>query len=171
MSVYYLLEKEGDTTQPKKISFLKKDGSIEIECDGQQTQYDVVPLGPNRYSLIIDGRSHLATVVKHNDSLIVDIDNSTHELMLVDQKHYQTKKRRRKQKKDGSSDVVSPMPGKVVDILVEKGQSVKEGDGLIVIEAMKMENELKATSNGIIQEINVSPGEAVDANKTLIILT
>ena len=60
------------------------------------------------------------------------------------------------------------MPGKVLDILIKKGQAVAKGDGLIILEAMKMENLLKAEQDGTIKSVNVSVGEAVEKNNILI---
>jgi biotin carboxyl carrier protein len=68
-------------------------------------------------------------------------------------------------------DVVKPpMPGSIVKIIVEKGQTVKEGDGLIIVEAMKMETTLYSSIDGIVTEINVKPGEQVDSDKALLII-
>jgi biotin carboxyl carrier protein len=60
------------------------------------------------------------------------------------------------------------MPGKVLDILIKKGQAVAKGDGLLILEAMKMENLLKAEQDGTIKSVNVSVGEAVEKNNILI---
>jgi biotin carboxyl carrier protein len=60
------------------------------------------------------------------------------------------------------------MPGKVLDILITKGQAVAKGDGLLILEAMKMENLLKAEQDGTIKSVNVSVGEAVEKNNILI---
>ncbi len=73
----------------------------------------------------------------------------------------------------GSSDreeVKPPMPGSVVKVLVEVGQKVEDGEGLIIVEAMKMETTLYASIAGIIKEINVKESEQVDADKKMIII-
>ena len=62
------------------------------------------------------------------------------------------------------------MPGLVVKLLVEPGQMVKKGDGVIIVEAMKMENEIRAPFAGEIKEINVSERQAVDKGDTLIVM-
>ncbi|MCC6809511.1 MAG: biotin/lipoyl-binding protein [Deltaproteobacteria bacterium] len=68
----------------------------------------------------------------------------------------------------GDWQVRSPMPGKVVSVLVAEGAVVKKGQGLVVIEAMKMENELRAPDAGIIKEIQVKPGQTVVASAVLL---
>jgi biotin carboxyl carrier protein len=64
--------------------------------------------------------------------------------------------------------VKAPMPGLVLDILVEKGQSVSKGDNLLVLEAMKMENIIKASGSGTVKDIRVSRKDAVEKNQLLI---
>ena len=62
------------------------------------------------------------------------------------------------------------MPGKVVRILVEQGAEVKQGEGVIVVEAMKMQNEMKAPKDGIIKEIRVAEGATVNAGDILVVI-
>ena len=66
------------------------------------------------------------------------------------------------------SKLKAPMPGKVLDVLVTAGQEVVKGDGLVILEAMKMENVLKADDVGVVKSVNVSIGEAVEKNNVLI---
>ena len=64
--------------------------------------------------------------------------------------------------------VTAPMPGLVVRVPVEVGQRVEAGTGLVVVEAMKMENELRATEAGVVRRIHVAPGDAVDKGQRLV---
>jgi len=71
----------------------------------------------------------------------------------------------------GAGEVISTsMPGKVVALLVDVGDTVEAGQGVIVIEAMKMENELRATHPGIVERIPVAPGDAVDGGADLVVI-
>jgi glutaconyl-CoA decarboxylase len=70
----------------------------------------------------------------------------------------------------GGQVLKAPMPGKVVLVAVEVGQAVKPGDGLIVLEAMKMENEFRATVTGTVKEIRVRPGQAVNPGDPLVVI-
>jgi biotin carboxyl carrier protein len=70
----------------------------------------------------------------------------------------------------GPAQVSAPMPGMVVDVLVEEGQEVEEGQGLLVVEAMKMENELKAPKAGVIKNLKATKGEAVDSGVALCVI-
>ena len=70
-------------------------------------------------------------------------------------------------KKD--NEVKAPMPGQVLDILVKAGDTINEGDGLIVLEAMKMENIIKSTRDGVIQEVHAKKSNSVEKNAVLIV--
>ena len=65
-------------------------------------------------------------------------------------------------------DVVSPMPGRVVEVFVSAGDLIKEGDGLVVLEAMKMENVIKATKSGVLKDVYASAGDSVEKNSILL---
>jgi acetyl-CoA carboxylase biotin carboxyl carrier protein len=69
-----------------------------------------------------------------------------------------------------SVEVLAPMPGKIVDVLVKVGDKVSEDDELCILEAMKMENPVYAPANGVVKEIKVNKGATVDADQLLIIL-
>ena len=70
----------------------------------------------------------------------------------------------------GGQRLVAPMPGKVAAVLVAVGQPVERGAGLVVLEAMKMENEFRATGSGVVTEVHVSPGQAVNAGDVLVVI-
>ena len=70
----------------------------------------------------------------------------------------------------GPQRVVAPMPGKIVRILVKAGDAVKAKQGLVVVEAMKMENELRAARDGRVREVSVSEGQSVDAGAVLLVV-
>ena len=71
---------------------------------------------------------------------------------------------------DGPATIASPMPGKVVAVLVEEGQQVVKGQGLVVVEAMKMENELKAPRDGVVKDLAAAVGSAVDGGAPLCVV-
>ena len=71
---------------------------------------------------------------------------------------------------EGRAQVHAPMPGKVVRVLVEEGQEVEAGDGLVVVEAMKMQNELKSPKAGTVAELHAQPGATVNAGDVLVVV-
>ena len=72
---------------------------------------------------------------------------------------------------EGEFMLTAPMPGMVVAVPVELGQNVEKGDNLIILESMKMQNELKAPREGEVSSIRVGPGDSVDQNQTLLTLS
>lgn len=70
----------------------------------------------------------------------------------------------------GEHSVDAPMPGKIVKVVVEEGQSVKAGDVLLVLEAMKMQNEITADADGTVKAVNVEAGQNVKVKESLVIL-
>ena len=70
----------------------------------------------------------------------------------------------------GTAQIVAPMPGKVVRVQVEAGATVEKGAGVIVVEAMKMQNEMKAPRAGVVVTLNVQPGDTVNAGDVLAVL-
>jgi biotin carboxyl carrier protein len=71
---------------------------------------------------------------------------------------------------EGIAEIKTAMPGKVVRVLVEEGAEVKIGDGIIIVEAMKMQNEMKSSKDGIIKEIRFAEGATVNAGDVLVII-
>jgi len=71
---------------------------------------------------------------------------------------------------DGPATIICPMPGKIVAVLVEEGQEVVEGEGLVIVEAMKMENELKSPKSGVVRDISAEVGTAVEGGVTLCVV-
>jgi len=69
-----------------------------------------------------------------------------------------------------SVEVLAPMPGKIVDVLVNVGDKVSEDDELLILEAMKMENPVYAPADGVVKEIKVKKGDTVDTEQLLLVL-
>jgi biotin carboxyl carrier protein len=136
------------------------DDQAPLLVDGRRT-------GPLAYSLLIDGRAAEVHVLARGDDYTVASGGRVHCLKLLDERALRTRKRGAG---DGDRELRAVMPGKVVAVLVEVGATVADGDGLLVIEAMKMENEIKATRAGTVTEIHVKPGQAVEAGELLAVV-
>jgi len=123
------------------------------------------------YSILMDGRSYNVELIEtsgpknyHVNTLFYSFDAE-----VVDAERRYQKSRK---KIDSLEDNVisSPMPGKVVRILVKPGDQVKAGDTVVIVSAMKMESEYKVKSDRLIKEIKVKEGDTVSANQPLIII-
>ena len=70
----------------------------------------------------------------------------------------------------GEHSIDAPMPGKIVKLVAEEGQAVKAGDTLLILEAMKMQNEIAADTDGVVKSFNVAAGQSVKARESLVII-
>ena len=160
---------------------------LEVTVDGRPRLVDAAHVAPTSWSLLIrdaaggKSRSVEATVVPHkgNSGFDVHIDGVTIPVQL---KGGLGRRSRDANGEDalgaGSSGAASgkpqrltaPMPGKVLRVLVKAGDEVKARQGLVVVEAMKMENELRAARDGRVREMLVSEGQSVEAGTPLVIV-
>ena len=121
-------------------------------------------------SLLIGGVSYVADVKEENGWFLVDVDWESYRIQVEEEIRHTIRTRGRIVSGPGGLVLTAPMPGKIVRIEVAVGQAVKPGDGLLVIEAMKMENEFRATTAGTVQEVRVQVGQAVNAGDVLIVV-
>jgi biotin carboxyl carrier protein len=120
---------------------------------------------PCVYSVLLDGRMYDARVEETPAGLVIVIDGYRFEMEVRDPRRWSRKDAARGG--DGVQTVVAPMPGKVVRLLVAPGDEVKAGQGLLVVEAMKMQNEMKAARAGKILSVTVKEGATVTAGEVL----
>ena len=153
--------------------------SVEVEERGHgflvaigEERFEVSARVPREgtYSLLIDHVSYLADVKEENGLILVEIGSETYRLRVEEGLRARLRGSVAPEVHRRGQVVRAPMPGKVVSLLVRVGDQVTAGAGLIVIEAMKMENELRATAPGEVKEIRVAVGEAVTAGQILIII-
>lgn len=125
---------------------------------------------PGVYSILVDGRVYEARVedVPAGAGLIVVIDGHRFEIELRDPRRRPGKSGRAGA--GGSQNVAAPMPGKVVRVLVSPGQQVQPGQGLVVVEAMKMQNEMKALRAGTVLSVAAKEGATVTAGEILAVI-
>jgi len=151
-----------------------EEGQVEIlapapDCrfrldDGAERRADVEVPEPCVYSVLMDGRSYEARVEEGPGALVVVVDGRRFEIEVRDP-------RRLTRKAGGATDgvqaVAAPMPGKIVRVLAAIGDEVKLGQGLLVVEAMKMQNEMKAPRAGKVLSMSAKAGATVAAGEVL----
>ncbi len=162
----------GDTEEEIKVS-LDREQRYQVEIDGVVHQVDARRFAGGTWSLVIDNQSYDVEleVAGGNESegrYNTLVRGSIVQLSVIDERRARVGIVSRKFAVEGPQTIHSPMPGKVVKIIVAPGQSVEENQSLIIVEAMKMENELRAPKAGKIGRIFVEPGQAVDAGTALL---
>jgi biotin carboxyl carrier protein len=140
-------------------------GHVTCRVDGNDIPIDVQLYAGGVLSLLMDGRSY--EIRQDNGSISVNGMVCTYELR--DPRSLRAR-RRSADSRGGPKKITAPMPGKVVRIIAAEGEQVEIGQGILVIEAMKMQNEMRSPKNGVIKRIAVAPGAAVNAGDTLVIV-
>jgi biotin carboxyl carrier protein len=120
---------------------------------------------PGVYSVLIDGRSYDAFVAESPGGLVVSIDGYHFQIAIRDPRQWSRAKAG--QNGAGVQTIASPMPGKVVRVLVAQGDEVEAGQGVVVVEAMKMQNEMKADRSGKVLSVAAKEGATVSAGDIL----
>lgn len=134
-------------------------------------EVDAVHLAGAAVSLIVDGRSARCDIEPGRDgALSVLVNDSVQKLELLDERKLRLRQSTGKFSLEGPQRIDAPMPGKVVRVLVKAGDEVTEGQGLVVVEAMKMENELKSPKAGKVLELLAVEGAAVEAGAKLVVI-
>jgi len=143
-------------------------GALEVSYDDKVVDVDIVTLGTGQLSVRIDGKVVDLTTEGQPPELGA-IASGHRSYVRVESERLRAAEAAKKGGGGGSEKVVkSPMPGRIVKVLVSPGDEVEAGRPLLVMEAMKMENEIKAKTAGKVGEILVKAGEAVEGNAKLL---
>jgi biotin carboxyl carrier protein len=142
-------------------------GRYTVVLDGSPVQVDVVTAGLPFASLLVGGESHEVGVERRPEGYVVHFPGAVVNVDLVEAARGASPVVPRAH---GPARLTAPMPGRVVRVLEGPGADVAVGQGLVVIEAMKMENELKSPRAGRVQEVAVREGQAVEAGALLAVV-
>ena len=144
-------------------------GGLQVRVDGQPVDVDARLPPSGTGSLLMDGVSYTVDLGEGQGEIHVVVDGEAFRVQVADRAGH---RRAAPAGAGGLSGqrLVAPMPGKVVAVLVEVGQAVEPGAEIVVLEAMKMENEFRATAGGVVREIHVAPGQAVNAGDLLVVV-
>lgn len=140
-----------------------------LELDGKPCAADVYFLQANVLSLLVEGKSYRILFDPRPDGAAVVLGEQRVTYEIDDPRSLRSRKNADADA-SGARPLIASMPGRVVRILVEEGQQVEALQGLIVVEAMKMQNELKAPRAGTISRIGVEVGATVQAGKVLMVI-
>jgi biotin carboxyl carrier protein len=145
------------------------DGHLLIRLNNGQQFIDTAHLGDDRYSILLDGASFEAQVLAQIDSVLVLCGGQEFHADVIDRRTWKAGNRSLHEAA-GPQRISSPMPGRVVRVLVTAGTSVEAQEGLIVVEAMKMQNEIRAGKAGIVERVLVTEGQTVGAGEPLMVI-
>jgi biotin carboxyl carrier protein len=154
----------------------KKKYSVELEptaagyrvvLDGRTIDGDATVIAPSAASVLLGGQSFEVHVTPSADDQI-KLQCGVHEFVaeVADPRAWQGR-RHAAVEAEGRQQIVAPMPGKVVRVLVKVGDIVEAGQGLVVVEAMKMQNEIRSPKKGTVERLQAKEGQAVNAGDVL----
>ena len=141
-----------------------------VEVDDEALAVDLRPIdGQQLYSLLLGPKSYELYVERREGVYYILLDGDRYAVEVEDARLKQVKTMSRQEHEvHGQATVAAPMPGLVVRVLVAPGDAVAEGQGLAILEAMKMENEIRAPRPGVITSVQVEPGRAVNLGDVLM---
>ena len=164
----YEINLENRTAQ---VELLNKEGNkATITIDGKKYDIDIMMVEKGIYSILYNGHSYNVELIEGDTSkeYVADTFSRTFNVEIIDAETKYRQSRLQGLEHEGENDLSSPMPGKVVKIPVGVGDPVTSGQTLIIVEAMKMQSEFKATADRVVKEILVREGDTVDAHQVMI---
>lgn len=158
------------TIEGHEYEIVIEDGQILV--DGKAVAVDLVQSGaPELYSLLIDGSSHELLIEDQRQHYLVTLGGEQFQVEVEDERTRRLNAGRRGPAlPQGELIVKAPIPGLVVRVLVQEGDEIAEDQSLIILEAMKMENEIRALRPGVVRKIEVTSGQRVEQNASLLVL-
>jgi biotin carboxyl carrier protein len=141
-------------------------GELLWTIDGRAVEADAVEVAPGIYSILIGGASFEARVEPDATNLRITVAGREYAARIHDPRQW-SRNRGAAIEAEGSQRVIAPMPGKVVRVLVKAGEAVEAGKAILVVEAMKMQNEVRSPKSGKVERILVSEGQTVSAGEVL----
>jgi biotin carboxyl carrier protein len=142
-----------------------------ITLDGRELAVDVELLPEGLISLLLEHRSHEAVVEERDDHWEVLIRGELYMVRVQDERAYRLAKARGTAVEiTGDAAIRSPMPGLIVATPAAEGQHVHKGDKVVILESMKMENELRAPRDGVVKRVMVAAGQSVEKDQVLAVI-
>lgn len=151
------------------IEIAGADGRFTVTMEGETRDVDARQTEEGIWSILLAGGSYVAEITEQDGVYLVDVDGERYPIRVEEETRFIIRTRGARGAERGQV-LKAPMPGRVTLVEVAVGQAVAPGDGLIVLEAMKMENEFKAQVAGTVKEIRVASGQAVNPGDVLMVI-
>ena len=149
------------------VELSRADDGWKISLDGKELEASVAEVAPNTFSVLLNGASHQIRIAPRADgTLTLHTRLAEYHAEVTDPRVWRGR-RHGVLEVAGRQQITAPMPGKVVRVLVGAGDAVEAGQGLMVVEAMKMQNEIRSPKSGRVQKLFAKEGLAVNAGDVL----
>ena len=156
--------------EPRLVSVTGADGRYRVALGDEVWEVDARLTAQGIYSLLIGGVSYVADVQDEAGACVVDVGDDRYVIRVEEETRYIIRTKGGAAEDHGALTLVAPLPGRIVNVAVRPGDRVEKGDTLLVIEAMKMENEFKSGAAGTVTEVRVTPGQAVNGGDVLVVI-
>ena len=155
-----------------KKSFEIVNHDQQLIIDGAPLDWDIVEVSNGYFHILINRKSYRAEVVRADPatkSFAVKINGKVYSVTLKDKFDLLLEKMGMNNGSSGKANhIKAPMPGLIIDLRVKEGDTVMPGDALLILEAMKMENMIKASAQSVVKSVKVKKGDSVEKNQVLI---
>jgi biotin carboxyl carrier protein len=165
-TTYVALLDGGRREEPVRVERVAP-GIYEVTLRGVTHRVDAFHHDHGTISLLVDAESYSVQLDERGSGVRVHLRDSVFPLEILDERRLRMRRHPGKLTAEGRLPLVTRLPARVVQVLRGPGQAVREGEGVVVIEALGMENEIRSPKDGTVAEIAVGPGQAVDGGATL----
>ncbi len=164
------LRSSNSEERARVVELERDDSGWLVTLDGRAVAVDAVEIAPNTLSILLEGQSFEINVAPSPDGKL-KLQNGTQEFIaeVIDPRAW-SGRRHGSVEAEGRQQIVAPMPGKVVRLLVKAGEHVEAGQGLLVVEAMKMQNEIRSPKSGTVERVLAKEGQPVNAGEVLCVV-
>ena len=146
-----------------------EDGRVSAQIGDRVYRLDVREIELDSYLFFLNTNVHECRVTPSKGTFDISIHGRNYSITIVDPKRLRSGQNSDRHH-HGVAEILAPMPGKVVRVQTEVGATVEKGAGVIVVEAMKMQNEMKSPRDGTVVSIKVKPGDTVNAGDVLAVV-
>lgn len=156
-----------------EVDLLQWEGSfVNIVVDGKEYVLDFEKVNKGIFSILHNNKSYNIEIIPGENvkKYTINTYKNTYEAEVIDAESKYRASRLVGSEEDAENNIIAPIPGKVVKIPVNEGDTVEPGQTLIIFSAMKMESEFKAKKQGIVKEIRVKEGDTVEAKKVMVVV-
>jgi len=140
----------------------------EFSLDGNGVAADVVQAEPGLFSVLFEGKSYEVRITAEGNAARLAVED--HEFLVEREDPRKWKRGAGTAGAHGRQSIAAPMPGRVIRVLVKEGEKVGPGQGVLIVEAMKMQNEIKSPKEGTIERIHVREGAPVNSGEVLVVI-
>jgi len=156
--------------QPRRVELKRGEPGYACRVDGREVALESVSGGDAVLWLLVGGRSYeVRRAAQANGVMHLEVRGRRYAAEVRDPRAFRGR-RAAAGASAGPCNLVAPMPGKVVRLLKAEGAQVEAGEGVVVVEAMKMQNEIRSPRKGVVKKILVAAGAAVSAGETLVVV-